>query len=174
MDQTPLQPPSPGESHPIVALQTKQKKKHPTGIIILLIYIGVLIFTQLSSLLLIKPIAMFGLVKVTGIPATLYNLVLLGAHIAFFVGLIKQKLWGRLLGMYLYSYFFVVGVLHFLSVVLRPEELKKMYDLFAPGYEEVLSPTLWMLLSIIGTLVSLSVSVAIIFYLFFKKRYFRS
>lgn len=156
-----------------------EEKKFPSGIILILIYIGINLFAGffniLNSLFGLTGLAVqFGPFLVSGFGAYFYHIFSLLVSGLLFYGLIKRKIWSRYLGIFLFIFYSLFVIFNFVFLLFNPS----MYDSL---YRELLSDdlTLFPFLSkfsivFVGFSVFfyLIICFLIVFYLYRNSNYF--
>jgi hypothetical protein len=148
------------------------RKKFPVGLILIIIFVGLGMLGSISSVF--QPVAVIGAIILTGAVAYLYNAAMLAIEVFIFVGLIKRREWGRLLGIWYYSYSILVAALMALTFAFnRPAGVRALAAL-EPDMVTALPERFLAVIIYAGMSIAVILCGIVVAYLAMKKEHFRA
>lgn len=151
---------------------TVQREKLPIGMIILLILIGMGIFTSL--LILKNPAFMIGPFLIKGLLATLYSIVLTVILGAMFIGILKRKKWARKLTIAWYIFHMVFVIVNLFFSFMAKKNIIQLYKMQDPQNPLFPNEKFVMTFTVITHIFSFIAMIIVIVYIYSKKEYFKN
>ena len=151
--------------------QPARPKKFPVGLILVIIFVGLGMLGSISSIF--EPVALIGAIILTGVVAYLYNAAMLAIEVFIFAGLIQRKEWGRVLGIWYYSYSIAVAALMALTFAFnRPAGIRAL-EALEPDMVTTVPERFLALIMYVGMAIAILLCAIVVAYLATKKEHFR-
>ncbi len=153
-------------------IDQQPKKYFPLGMIFILMYFAFAIVS--SFIVFINPVLILGKFAITGISAILYQLISTTILVFCFIGIIKRKIWSKTLTIIAGIYYFCLGLFHFISFKLYPEEVLEIYNKNIPSVGVQDTESIINMTIIGGFFLSTIIYAIIIYYIVRQKQFFEN